>query len=263
VAKTDSLLAKYRQDRAQWDESGELWVRVMQDAKLLLNSNIYRAVEQELNHERRIRQDFAAWGDDTVDEFLSVASKLCKQRQIITSLLAKCKQPREDWYPGSAKYILHKQREVSKVLQDLLAEILQEVTTRAVEVKSLHCRIRGQKEAKPILKALYSRHGKIERLITLFNEQLQSLPQDTGQQVVQPLQIESFEPDTGKEDMDGAVETSHFSTLIQVDVLSCLAAGDAIGPLDLQDGRVAMYKRITGEDPWFAWGLSDLVHQAI
>jgi hypothetical protein len=158
---------------------------------------------------------------------------------------------------------LHKRREVSKVLQDLLAEILQEVTIRAVEVKSLHCQIRGQKEAKPILKALYSRHGKIERLITLFNEQLQCLPQDTWQQVVQPLRIESFQPDTGEEDMDGAVETSHFSTLIQVDVLSCLAAGDAIGPLDPQDGRVAMYKRITGEDPWFAWGLSDLVHQAI
>lgn len=272
--RTDAVLNKYGQIREDWSEDSSRWKESEACATLSPGAEIYVAIEAERKYELGQRSSLEERGLD-VAKCMRRDKNMKKLRKKTSTILRKHKTTRTEWQVGSNNYHIHKRREVVTKLQNILAEILQQVTSRAVEMKSVHSRVRGQKQANPILKSLYRRFPRIKALIDKFNETLAELPYDPRIPAIKPLSLETFHPETGDETIDSNTEAARFMPLMQLDILSCLCFGDqlqdpnnpdtvpaGVTDDDMRD-ELSIYRKLTASGTWFAWGLSDDVNAAI
>jgi hypothetical protein len=277
--RTDAILNKYGQTREEWSENSHRWIEALEDSKPVPGAEIFRAVEAERCYEQKLRPTLQERGVH-VNNYLRKDRGYQRLRAKTKGILKKNKVNRAQWEVGSNNYNLHKRREVVNKLQEILADILQQVTSRAVELKSVHSRVHGQNQSNPILKSLYGRFPKLKVLIDSFNQKLRDLPCDPRIPVIKPLTFESFHPATGDESIDQATEGARYMILLQLDILSCLSLGDqlrehhpseTVAGIDSEDeavsgtmrGDLKIYHKMTSGGTWFAWGLSDDVNAAI
>jgi hypothetical protein len=251
IAATDKLLAAAEQTRADWNPDGTLW-------KSFTKSNnpafkVYLSVERERKIAKSITQFIENNAAESFPAGSSGAKWLNQQRIDLERLqLATSEQIRkynfqyEDHVLGSANWTRFKTEEIKEELEVILHDLMVLSATRTAELKALHSRVSGQKEARPLMISLYKRYPAIESLVKKFNNTASELPHPNRVAVLSTAAfMPRIDPDTGD-----PLEASE-EALWNVEFIQAHSAVRSNGPV------------VDPADDHTIWGQHSIVRKAI
>ena len=181
IATTDALLKAAGQSRTDWAVDGELWKTFAKSDDPAFD--VYQCYEREREQEELIQSFRANLPAETLPEddhrsmwLTTQAVTLERLRLTTNERLKKHGFLAEDHRIGSASWIRFKSEQVKEELEVILQDLMAQAASRSEELKTLHSRVSGQREAQPLITSLYKRYPMISSLVKKFNDTARQLP---------------------------------------------------------------------------------------
>ena len=146
IDSTSSSLAEYGYMREDVAPDGLVWKQYKDAA----NYQIVAALKEEHQAECKLANS----GTLSPSIVNTLQADLTRRRKKTSSILVKNATSREIWYYGSPSF---QQYRLNMLLEDLDAVytvILRSIATRALEIRIIHSRVRGQKDAAKLLQSV-------------------------------------------------------------------------------------------------------------
>lgn len=192
VEDTNSLLNAARQTRQNWEVGSQLWKKYLcpPDMFTKVHQTIQREKEQRRLIDDTLRKNPAL--DPLTDPWVQLQESDYIRLQLTSDkLLQEHALERQDHDEGSPIWTKFRIEEIAESLEVILGQLLVLVAQRSHELKELHSRVSGQKEAKPLITSLYCRYPAITSLVQKFNVEAKKIPPPHNIALLSP---EAFQP---------------------------------------------------------------------